>query len=107
MGGIGCGCGLGHTGEGEKMIEPWKGCFSPETEESIKRVLKMGEELKKETKGEKMNIKIVNVEKVKLEKGDTLIFKLDKELIKVKLEEYFLGIKEVFPDQDIVLLPKG
>jgi hypothetical protein len=58
-----------------------------------------------ETEREKM--KIINIKKVKLSKGDVLFFELTKEYPKPVIEQYFQQLKDFFPDQDIVVLPKG
>ena len=54
-----------------------------------------------------LKIKITNVKKVKLEKGDTLFFELGAPMTTWVEERLAEKLKGYFPDQKILILPKG
>jgi hypothetical protein len=54
-----------------------------------------------------MKIEIVNVKKVKLNPGDTLVFELETPLPKPLVERYSHDLKGFFPEQKILVLSRG
>jgi hypothetical protein len=54
-----------------------------------------------------MKIKITNIRKAKLNKGDVLFFELTKEYPTPIIDRYAQQLKDIFPEQEIIILPKG
>lgn len=57
-----------------------------------------------------MKIEITNAKKIKIEKGDLLVFEVDAQLSPPKFNEwckpFVKTIKTMYPDIDVLVLPK-